>query len=112
MRQPSVLINIKVDDSVLLKKLETGKLTNLFLFSIKKEDRHFVYYETWRRPIKTGNIFSFVIWTNYFGPNDLNIKHHRKIWSSDKIKKVLDGDIGLVFNHDTIVLKHIENKKD
>lgn len=99
---PSLLIDIKVEDSVVLKKIESSKLTELILFSIKEEDRHFVYYQTWQLPIKTGNVFSFLIWTNYFGPSSLKLKHNRKVWSSNDIVKVLKGDIALVFEKDTV----------
>ncbi|WP_268847868.1 hypothetical protein [Flavobacterium aestivum] len=105
---PAVTINIKVEDSSVCKKLEGGKLKELLIFSIKKEDKLFIYYQTHERLFRSGNTFSFLIRTSYFKPNVLN---NRKTWKSDEIIKALNGDIGLVFDNDTIRVGSCKDRK-
>jgi hypothetical protein len=107
-QESTVTINIKVEDSSVFKKLERGKLKELLIFSIKKEEKLFVYYQTYKKPFRKGNIFSFLIRTSYFQPNRIN---NEKVWSSDEIIKKLNGDIGFVFESDTIKIKSCKNRK-
>lgn len=112
MSQPSVLINIKVEDTLVYQKLERGQLNGLVIHSVKKEDRNHFFYNTGKLPVKKGNIFSFVMWTSYFSPNVIDIKNHkRREWESDDIIKTLSGDVGLIFNKDTILATSCMDKK-
>lgn len=112
MTQSSILIDIEVKDSSLSKKLESGQLKGIVFSSKKKEDRVFLYTDLFKPPIKKENKFSFVIRTNYFRPNISDIKNHKKReWESDEVLKALNGDIGLVFDKDTILAKSCLDKK-
>lgn len=112
MNQPSVAITIKVNDSSVCKRLERGELKHLIIYSIKKEDRNRFFYSNWDSPIRDGNNFSFVIWINYFMSNVTYMKNHKKReWESDEVLKALNGDIGLVFDKDTILAKSCLDKK-
>jgi hypothetical protein len=112
MNQPSILINIKVEDSSVCKKLEGGQLNGLVIYSIKKEDRNRFFYNTGKLPIKKGNNYSFVLWTSYFSPNISDIENNkRREWESDDIIKALSGDVGLIFDKDTILATSCIDKK-
>lgn len=104
----TVAINIKVEDSSIIKKLEGGKLMKPLIFSIKKEDNLFFYYKTYKLPFRKGNVFSFILWTGYFRPSFLN---NQKKWKPDEIIKALSGDIGLVFDNDTIRVGSCKDRK-
>jgi hypothetical protein len=109
-KQPGVIIDIKVNDSIIAKKLENKELKDFIIYSIKKEDRNYFSYELWRAPIKKGNIFSFLIRTSYFSQNISDReKKKKRIWNEDNITKVLSGDVGLIFDKDTI---NVESGKD
>jgi hypothetical protein len=112
MNQPSVLISIKVEDSLVCKKLESGQLNGLVIYSIKKENRNRFFYNTGKLPVKKGNNFSFVMRTSYFSPNISDIKNHKtREWQSNDIVKALSGDVGLIFNKDTILATSCIDKK-
>ncbi|NRS90790.1 hypothetical protein HNQ02_003737 [Flavobacterium sp. 7E] len=110
--EPSVLIRIKVKDSSVYKKLERGELKRLIMYSIKKEDQDRFLYNTSKPLIKEGNNFSFIIYTSYFMSNVKYRKNHEeREWEPEKIIKALDGNIGLVFEKDTILATSCGNKK-
>jgi len=108
-KQPGVIINIKVNDSIIIKKLENKELKAFKIYSIKKEDRNYFYYEVWKAPIKKGNVFSFLIRTSYFYQNISD--KEKRIWNEDNITKALSGDIGLIFNKDSIHVKPSKDRK-
>lgn len=111
LKQPTLQINIKVEDSVILKKIKSGKLTKLVIFSIRKEDRNVVHCQVSKIPLRKGNTFSFLFWTNYFGARNFDGLHHRRDWDSFKITYKLSGDIRLVFGNDTIRTGNCKDKK-
>lgn len=111
-KQPGVIINIKVNDSIIAKKLENKELREFILYSIKKEDRNYFSYELWKAPIRKGNVFSFLIRTSYFSQNISDReKKKKRIWNEDTITKALNGDAGLIFDKDTINVKPGKNRK-
>jgi thymidylate synthase len=111
-KQPGVIINIKVNDSIIAKKLKNKELREFIIYSIKKEDRNYFFYEVWKAPIRKGNIFSFLIRTSYFSQNISDKeKKGKRIWNKDNITKALSGDIGLIFNKDTIHVKPSKDRK-
>ncbi|MCC9016466.1 hypothetical protein [Flavobacterium lipolyticum] len=108
-KQPGVIINIKVNDSIIAKKLKNKELREFVIYSIKKEDRNYFFYEVWKTPIRKENTFSFLIRTSYFSPNILD--KEKSIWNKDNITKALSGDIGLIFNKDSIRVKPGKDRK-
>ncbi|KQO21647.1 hypothetical protein ASF10_12925 [Flavobacterium sp. Leaf82] len=111
-KQPGVIINIKVNDSIIAKKLKNKELREFIIYSIKKEDRNYFFYEVWKVPIRKGNIFSFLIRTSYFSQNIPDKeKKGKRIWNKDNITKALSGDIGLIFYKDTIHVKPSKDRK-
>ena len=97
-----VKIEIEIYNISLTKKVESGKLENIILYSVKKEDRpYFIkgdYYE-----IKN-NLLTLQLVTSYFDSE----KVHK--WTSEEIKKVINGDVGFVFKNDTLKLKLCDKK--
>lgn len=109
-KQPVAIINIKVNDSSIIKKLENKELKAFRIYSIKKEDRNYFSYESWKAPIRKGNVFSFLIRTSYFSQNISDKeKKEPRIWNEDNITKALSGDVGLIFDKDSV---HIKPKND
>lgn len=108
----SLLLNIKVEDSILYTKIEKRQLKGLILYSIKKEDRGYLSYDILKEPLKESDGFSFVIWTSYFRQNITDVKNHKqREWNSNKIITALEGNIGLVFENDTVIATSCLNKK-
>ncbi|OHT44995.1 hypothetical protein [Flavobacterium tructae] len=105
--QPTVILDIKINDLSTIKKLENKKLREFIIYSIKKEDRNYFFYEVWKTPIRKENTFSFIIRTNYFSQNISD--KEKRIWNKDNITKALSGDVGLIFDKDTI---HVKPSKD
>ncbi|WP_202704262.1 hypothetical protein, partial [Flavobacterium sp. UGB4466] len=85
------------------------ELREFVIYSIKKEDRNYFFYEVWKTPIRKENTFSLLIRTSYFSPNILD--KEKSIWNKDNITKALSGDIGLIFNKDSIRVKPGKDRK-
>ena len=101
---PSVIqIEIKDTENFIFKNIEKGKLTNVFLYSLKKEDRYyFRYFEEMKikgKPKTNNNTIILTLVTGYF---DTEIYH---IWTKREINEVLKTDIGLVIGKDTLRVK-------
>ena len=95
---PSI-IKIKIGDNndVISKKIESGKLTNIILYSIKKEDRGF--FLKWDKFKKDKNSTTIEVITSFFDSERI----HK--WTTKEIEKAITGDVGLVFDKDTVVIK-------
>lgn len=101
---PSVIqIEIKDSGKFIFKNIEKGKLTNVFLYSLKKEDRYyFPYFDEMKikgKPKTNKETVILTLITSYF---DSEIYHK---WTKSEIEKVLKTDIGLVIGKDTLRLK-------
>lgn len=101
MLVPSV-IKIKIEDNndIISKKIKSGKLTNIILYSIKKEDR--VFFSKWDKFKKDKNSITIEVITSFFDSE----RTHK--WTSKEIEKAIRGDVGLVFDKDTIVIKNCD----
>jgi hypothetical protein len=101
---PSI-IQIEIEDSEksILKNIEMGKLTNVFLYSLKKEDRYYFHYidemKIKGKPNTDRELIKLALITGYF---DSEI--YQK-WTKKEIEKILKTDIGLVIGKDTLRLK-------
>jgi hypothetical protein len=99
------LIRIEFTDpkKVLLKSIEEGKLKNVFLYSISKEDRNYFHYlnETKIKLKHKTNKDQIILTleTSYFDSE----RNHK--WKKSEIEKILETDIGLVIEKDTVRLK-------
>ena len=111
-KQPVVIVSIKVNDSSILQKLKNMELKEFRIKSIKKEDRNYFLYETWKAPIKKENTFLFLIRTSYFSQNISDKKQNKKrIWREENIITALSGDIELIFDKDSICVKPRKDRK-
>jgi len=101
---PSIIqIEIKDSEKLILKNIEQGKLTNVFLYSLKKEDRYyFHYFDEMRIKGKPKTDKESIILTLITGYFDSEIYHK---WTKGEIEKILKTDIGLVIGKDTLRLK-------
>ncbi|WP_264531884.1 hypothetical protein [Flavobacterium sp. N502540] len=101
---PSI-VKIQIEDlnGTLKQKVMTGQLKNIILYSIKKNDRKYFYLTSFASgkqfKIIDEKLISLPIITTLF-ENDLGNK-----LSNQEIQKKLDGEVGLVFNKDTIIIK-------
>lgn len=104
---PSVInINTTINDYDLQKKIDNNQLKRVFFYSIKKEFRdYFVFFKTIK---KEDGIYDFKILTSFFDANRSfnNYKTERNKWKKEEIEKILNGDVGLIFENDTIILKN------
>lgn len=105
---PAIFFTCSITDSIISKKMEKSELTQVFLYSMNKEDQQYVGYNVRDKVYKKGNLFSFFVRTAVFATNS---DKRFKQWKDEEIKKILDGDIGLVFGQDTIRVKGCTNKK-
>jgi hypothetical protein len=101
---PSVIqIEIKDTEKFIFKNIEKGKLTNVFLYSLKKEDRYYFRYidemKIKGKPKTNKETTILTLITGYF---DSEIYHK---WTKNEIEKILKTDIGLVIGKDTLRLK-------
>ncbi|WP_281322751.1 hypothetical protein [Flavobacterium aestivum] len=101
-KQPTLQINIKVEDSAILKKILKGRLKKIIIFSMKKGDRNVVHCIVSKIPLKKANSVSFLFWTKSFLPLNSDGQLHRENEDLLIITDKLSGDIGLIFDNDTI----------
>lgn len=101
---PSVIeIKIEDDKGIIFKKVESGKLKNIILYSIKEEDRYFfniVPFGVGNQFKKEDNLITFYVFTSFFD-TERKPKLTRK-----EIEKAITGDVGLIYDKDTIVVKN------
>lgn len=101
---PSVIqIEIKDSEKFILKNIAEGKLTNVFLYSLKKDDRYYFRYidemEIKGKPNVDKETVILKLITGYF---DSEIYHK---WTKSEVEKILKTDVGLVIGKDTLRLK-------
>lgn len=101
---PSIVkIEIKDSKNFILKNIIEGKLTNVFLYSLKKDDRYYFRYfnemEIKGKPKTDKGSIILTLITGYF---DSEVYHK---WTKGEIEKILKTDIGLVIGKDTLRLK-------
>jgi hypothetical protein len=100
---PSVIeIKIEDDKGIIFKKVESGKLKNIILYSIKKEDRYFFNIEPFgvgNQFKKEDNLITFYVFTSFF-----DTERKPKL-TPKEIEKAITGDVGLIFDKDIIVVK-------
>ncbi|MDN3675295.1 hypothetical protein QWY99_19875 [Flavobacterium branchiarum] len=109
MLVPESAINVYIEDKegFLQEKLAFKELKGVILYSIKEENREDFHSYPDLIPSKTdNNIVILKILTAYFHPN-IYIKGVRREnkWTPEQIQKAIDGDIGFVFEKDTIRVK-------
>ncbi|KIA99247.1 hypothetical protein OA93_06360 [Flavobacterium sp. KMS] len=105
---PTVNFKIRIEDTIISKKIKSGKLNDIVLYNLDKQYSDFVHlepFEIGRQFTENNNIFSFKILTVLFAnsPNK-----NRRRWTPEEIKKTIQGDVGLVFEKDTIRVKMCE----
>lgn len=116
MLVPESAIEVYIEDEnhILRDKYPLDKLRKVLFYSIKKEDRdyfHLISAQVEPFKIEKG-IIDIPILTAYFRPNIYihGVKRENK-WSPDQIQKVLGGDIGLVFDKDTVRVKACDKQQ-
>jgi hypothetical protein len=101
---PSIVnIQIEDNDGFLIKKIVSGKLKTVFLCPVKKKERKFFYlmsYDTGKQFKVENNIIILPILIATYFEDELKIK-----LSNQEIGKRITGDVGLVFERDTIIIK-------
>ncbi|MBS7229754.1 hypothetical protein KHA90_01845 [Flavobacterium psychroterrae] len=105
---PTVNFTIKIEDTIISKKIKSGKLNDIVMYNLDKQYSDFVHlepFEIGRQFTEKKNIFSFKILTVLFAHSP-NKNRHR--WTPEEIKKAIQGDVGLVFKKDTIRVKMCE----
>jgi hypothetical protein len=104
---PSIVkIQIEDVDGYLAKKIQLGKLKNVILYSVKKNERRFFYltsFDTGKQYKIENEIIIIPIITTLF-EEDLGVKLSEK-----EIERKIIGDIGLIFDKDTIRIKRCKN---
>ncbi|PBI82764.1 hypothetical protein BSF41_47250 [Flavobacterium sp. ACN2] len=106
---PAVFFTFKITDSIISKRIEKNKLTQVFLYSMSKEDQEHFHFNAMDKVYKNReNSYSFFVRTAVFSVT--SVRKNKK-WKNDEIKKILNGDVGLVFGLDTIRVKSCPNKK-
>lgn len=111
--ESAIKLYIEDKDSVLQKKVNLEKANKILFYSVKEKDRkefHLVTPQIKSFKIENGVITVSVL-TSYFRPNIYidGIRSKNK-WSPEQIKKVIENDIGLIFDKDTILIKNCNCK--
>ena len=101
---PSVRVKIKIEDPTVLKKINSNDLKNIVLFSITKEDRKYFRLDDYRPYVKKDSLFEFRILTGFF----IDVPFNKHKWTNQEIQKAINGDVGLVFDTDTVRVKKCE----
>lgn len=110
MLVPESAINVYIEDKddLLQGKLAFKELKSVIFYSIKEEDReYFRILSPDLIPSKTdNNIVILKVLTFYFHPDafihGVRIKNK---WTPEQIQKAIEGDVGFVFEKDTIRVK-------
>ncbi|MBS7230356.1 hypothetical protein KHA90_04910 [Flavobacterium psychroterrae] len=106
--ESAIVVHVEDKDEFLQKKLSFKKLKEVILYSIKEEDRRYFRVaipESILDKVEHNTII-FTISTNYFRPDILidDVRRENK-WTPEQIQKAIEGDIGFVFEKDTIRVK-------
>lgn len=102
---PSIRFSIKIEDTIISKKIKSGKLNDLVLYNLDKRYNIFVHlepFEIGRQFTEKDNLFTFKILTVLFADSP---NKNRRRWTPQQIQKAIGGDVGLVFDKDTIRVK-------
>ena len=92
---PSLLKIIIIDsNNEIIKKIDSGLLKDIILYSIKKED--WVYFRKINYHEINDNEITIGLETNYYNFDENNR------WSSEKVERSLEKNIGLVIGKDTL----------
>lgn len=100
---PSI-VKIQIEDvnRFLEKRMLLGELKNVILYSVKENDRKFLYltsFGTGKQFKIENSMITLPIITTLF-EKDLG-----NTLSNQEIQKRITGDVGLVFDRDTIIIK-------
>jgi hypothetical protein len=103
---PSI-VEIQIEDvnRFLEKKMLSGKLKNVILYSLKETDRKFLHlipFGTGKQFKIENSIITLPITTTLFE------KELGNTLSNKEIQKRITGDVGLVFDRDTIIIKQCD----
>ena len=101
-----VKIEIKDMNGVLSKKISTGNLKNVILYSVKDGDTKFFYltsFPTGKQFKIENDIIILPLITTLF-EKDLGSN-----LSNKEIQKKINGDVGLIFDKDTVRIKKCDN---
>lgn len=103
---PSLLIRLRDDSGKQIKKIETGKLTKVLLFSLKENEREYFFLDQgmFNQYKKDKNTIDIKLLTAFF----IDTPFRKHTWTPTEIQKKIEGDIGLVFEKDTIRVKMCE----
>jgi hypothetical protein len=109
MLVPESSINVYIEDKegILQVKFAFKELRSVIMYSIKEEDRQYFHSYPDLIPSKTEkDIVTLTILTFYFHPDAFihGVRKENK-WTPEQIQKAIEGDIGLVFDKDTIMVK-------
>lgn len=112
--ESSIKLYIEDKDGILQKKVNLETAKNILFYSVKEKDRnnfHLITPQIKSFKIENG-IITIPVLTAYFRPNIYIDGIRRKNeWSSEQIKKVIEGDVGIIFDNDTILIKNCNCKK-
>lgn len=101
-----VKIEIKDKSGALSKKLSSGNLKNVILYSVRDSDRKFFYLSSFAtgKQFKIENdVIILPLITTLF-EKDLGSN-----LSNQEIQKKINGDVGLIFDKDTIRVKKCDD---
>ncbi|WP_268847865.1 hypothetical protein [Flavobacterium aestivum] len=112
--QGAIMVYIEDKNHILRDKCPLDKLTKVIFYSIKENsdcDFHLIKYQV--EPFKIeNNIIHLTILTARFWPDIyINGVRSENKWTPQQIQKVLKGDIGLVFEKDTVRVKACNNEQ-
>jgi len=111
--ESAIKLYIQDKDSVLQKRVNLETAKKILFYSVKEKDRnqfHLVTPQIKSFQINNG-IITISVLTAYFRPN-IYIDGVRKKnkWTHEQIKKVIENDIGIIFDKDTILIKNCNCK--
>ena len=114
MLVPEAALNVYIEDKdgSLKGKVNSKELKSVIFYTIKQEDReYFRLYEPNLIASNTDkNIFILKMVTAYFYPKVyIHGVIKEKKWTPEQIQKAIEGDIGFVFEKDTIIVKMCKN---
>ncbi|MBS7231738.1 hypothetical protein KHA90_11940 [Flavobacterium psychroterrae] len=113
MLVPESVINVYIEDKegFLQGKLSFKKLQDVILYSVREEEKdYFHLLSPYLIPSKTDkNIVILKVATFFFRPNVFihGVRRENK-WTPEQIQKAITGDVGFVFEKDTIRVKMCE----
>ncbi|GEM_PF-1375576 len=111
--ESAIKLYIQDRDSVLQKRVNLETAKKILFYSVKEKDRnqfHLVTPQIKSFQINNG-IITISVLTAYFRPNIyIDGVRQKNKWTHEQIKKVIENDIGIIFDKDTILIKNCNCK--